>query len=209
MCLLTSYSQNLPPQTWIKDGTNTAGVNADEDAFKYNFNIVHFPHNCTIYIIFNTNLSHKVFVILYFYVVSNHALILIIIPFNLNYSSNHVCRISATQDDAYPVNVEKLVSSLKMVNNWGRNVSEKKLKNENHYRPQGRRTIGRPKKRWREQLCNSGDGTDQRVQSLMFMIIMMTKTLCNKLVLNIMPLILFRFVRQFHCRFSLPVFCYL
>jgi len=31
-----------------------------------------------------------------------------------------------------------------------------------HYRPQGRRTIGRPKKRWCEQLY-SGDGTDQRV----------------------------------------------
>jgi len=35
----------------------------------------------------------------------------------------------------------------------------------------GRRTIGRPKKRWRQQL--SGDGTDQIVQSLMFMMMMM------------------------------------
>jgi len=35
--------------------------------------------------------------------------------------------------------------------------------------------------------CNSGDGTDQRVQSLMFMMMMMMmlKTLCNELVLNI------------------------
>ena len=41
-----------------------------------------------------------------------------------------------------------------------------------HYRPQGRRTIGRPKKRWREQF-KSGDGTDQRIQSLMFMMMMM------------------------------------
>ena len=41
-----------------------------------------------------------------------------------------------------------------------------------HYRPHGRRTIGRPKKRWRESSCNCGDGTDQRVQSLMF--VMMT-----------------------------------
>jgi len=31
-----------------------------------------------------------------------------------------------------------------------------------HYRPQGRRTTGRPKKRWCEQLY-PGDGTDQRV----------------------------------------------
>jgi len=36
-----------------------------------------------------------------------------------------------------------------------------------HYRPQGRRTIERPKKH--ESSCNSGDGTVQRVQSLMLM----------------------------------------
>jgi len=40
------------------------------------------------------------------------------------------------------------------------------------YRPQGRRTIGRPKKRWPASSCNSGDGTDQRVESLMFMMMM-------------------------------------
>ena len=50
-----------------------------------------------------------------------------------------------------------------------------------YYRPQGRRTIGRPKKRWRESSYNFGDGTDQRVQSLMF--IMMTAILnCHSLV---------------------------
>ena len=37
-----------------------------------------------------------------------------------------------------------------------------------NYRPQGR-SIGRPKKRWREHNYNPGDGTDQRVQSLVFM----------------------------------------
>jgi len=37
------------------------------------------------------------------------------------------------------------------------------------YRPQGTGTIGRPKKLWRESSCNSGDGSDQRVQSFMFM----------------------------------------
>jgi hypothetical protein len=36
-----------------------------------------------------------------------------------------------------------------------------------HYRPQGRRNIG-------ENSCNSGDGTDKRVQSLMFMMMMTT-----------------------------------
>ena len=41
-----------------------------------------------------------------------------------------------------------------------------------YYRPQGRSTIGRPK-RWRESSCNFGDGTDQRVQSLMFMMMTM------------------------------------
>jgi hypothetical protein len=40
-----------------------------------------------------------------------------------------------------------------------------------HYRPQGRRTIGRSVG---ASSCNSGDGTDQRVQSLMFMMMMMT-----------------------------------
>jgi len=113
MYLLTSTSQNLPPQTRIKDGANTA----DKDAFKYNFNIVHFPRNCIIYIIFNTNLLHKVFVILCFYIVCNHVLILIILQFHLNCNFNNVCSVSATQVEAYAVNVEKLVSSLKMVNN--------------------------------------------------------------------------------------------
>jgi hypothetical protein len=42
-----------------------------------------------------------------------------------------------------------------------------------HYRPQGRRTIGRLR-----NSCNSGDRTDQRVQSLMFMMIMMKKIGC-------------------------------
>ena len=42
-----------------------------------------------------------------------------------------------------------------------------------HYRPEGRRTIGRLKKR----SCNSGDGMDQTVQSLMFMMMMMTNFL--------------------------------
>ena len=37
-----------------------------------------------------------------------------------------------------------------------------------NYRPQGRRSIGRPKKLWRSNY-NPGDGTDQRVQSLVFM----------------------------------------
>jgi hypothetical protein len=44
-----------------------------------------------------------------------------------------------------------------------------------YYRPQGRRTIGRPKKRWRESSCNFGDGMDKRVQSLMFMMMMMSE----------------------------------
>ena len=37
-----------------------------------------------------------------------------------------------------------------------------------YYRLQGRRTIGRPKKRG-ESSCNFGDGTDQKFQSLMYM----------------------------------------
>ena len=41
-----------------------------------------------------------------------------------------------------------------------------------HYRPQGRRTIGRPKIDGKN-ICNSGDGTDQRAHSLMFMMMMM------------------------------------
>jgi hypothetical protein len=41
-----------------------------------------------------------------------------------------------------------------------------------HYRPQGRRTIGRPKKLGGSS-CNSGDGTDQMVQSLMFMMMIL------------------------------------
>jgi hypothetical protein len=41
-----------------------------------------------------------------------------------------------------------------------------------HYRPQGKRTIGRPKKLG-ENSCRVGDATDQSVQSLMFMMIMM------------------------------------
>jgi hypothetical protein len=40
-----------------------------------------------------------------------------------------------------------------------------------HYRPQGRRTFGRPKNVG-ESSCNSGDETDQRVKSLMFMMMM-------------------------------------
>ena len=40
-----------------------------------------------------------------------------------------------------------------------------------HYRPQGRRTIGRPKKLGASS-CNCGDGTDQRVQSLVFIMMM-------------------------------------
>jgi hypothetical protein len=40
-----------------------------------------------------------------------------------------------------------------------------------HYRPQGRRTIGRPKNVG-ESRCNCGDGRDQGVQSLMFMTMM-------------------------------------
>ena len=55
-----------------------------------------------------------------------------------------------------------------------------------HYRPQGRRTIGRPKKRWREQF-NSGDGTDQRVQTLLFMMMMM-------IMMMIMILLLIRVI---------------
>jgi len=39
------------------------------------------------------------------------------------------------------------------------------------YSPQGKRKIGRPKKRWREH-CNSGDGTGQRAQPLTFMMMM-------------------------------------
>jgi hypothetical protein len=42
-----------------------------------------------------------------------------------------------------------------------------------HYSPQGRRTIGRPKKRRRESSCNSGDGTGQMAQTWMFMMMMM------------------------------------
>ena len=41
-----------------------------------------------------------------------------------------------------------------------------------HYRPQGRRTIGRLKKCWLSS-CNFGGGTDQRVRSFMFMLMMM------------------------------------
>jgi hypothetical protein len=40
-----------------------------------------------------------------------------------------------------------------------------------HYRPQGRRTTGRLKNVG-ESSCNFGDGTDQRVKSLMFMMMM-------------------------------------
>jgi len=49
-----------------------------------------------------------------------------------------------------------------------------------HYRPQGRITIGRPKKRWREQLY-SGDGKDQKVKSLMFMMMIKLNTSCREL----------------------------
>ena len=49
-----------------------------------------------------------------------------------------------------------------------------------HYRPQGRRTIGKTKKNFGENSCNSGDGTDQRVQSLMFMMMMMNKEKWNE-----------------------------
>jgi len=45
-----------------------------------------------------------------------------------------------------------------------------------HYKPQGRRTIGRPRSVGLSS-CNSGDGTDQRVQSLMFTIMMIYKEL--------------------------------
>jgi len=41
-----------------------------------------------------------------------------------------------------------------------------------HYRPQGRRTIGRQKKHGISS-CNCADETDQRVQSLMFLMMMM------------------------------------
>jgi len=41
-----------------------------------------------------------------------------------------------------------------------------------NYRPQGRRSIERPKK-FGESNYNPGDGTDQRVQSLVFMMMMM------------------------------------
>jgi len=40
-----------------------------------------------------------------------------------------------------------------------------------HCRPHGSRTIGRPKN-FGESSCNSGDGTDQRVQTLKFMMMM-------------------------------------
>jgi hypothetical protein len=41
-----------------------------------------------------------------------------------------------------------------------------------HYRPQGRRTM-EDRRNVGGSSCNSGDGTDQRVQSLMFMMMMM------------------------------------
>jgi hypothetical protein len=52
-----------------------------------------------------------------------------------------------------------------------------------HYRPQGKRTIERPKKNVRENSCNSGDGTDQRVQSLMFMMMMMIMMIIRALLI--------------------------
>jgi len=55
------------------------------------------------------------------------------------------------------------------------------------YRPQGRRTIGRPKKRWRERSsCNCGDGTYQRVQSLMFMMMVMMTTTTTTMMMMMM-----------------------
>jgi hypothetical protein len=46
-----------------------------------------------------------------------------------------------------------------------------------HYRPQGKRTEDR--RSVGASSCNSGDGTDQRVQSLMFMMMMITTLMQN------------------------------
>jgi hypothetical protein len=42
------------------------------------------------------------------------------------------------------------------------------------YKPTGRRTVGRPRKRWKEQFYkNPGGGTDQLVQALKLLMTMM------------------------------------
>jgi hypothetical protein len=75
-----------------------------------------------------------------------------------------------------------------------------------HYRPQGRRTVGRPKKRWRER-CNSGDGTDQRVRSLKFMMMMLYSFPLNNL--NIQSIVILLMWRIGRAPNSIPIYSYI